>query len=218
MATRIAIRRSLRHGLSRASCSRRGYHASVLPSLISTTSPEFTAKSGAMDTLVADLESKLASARLGGGQKAVERMRSKGKKLPRERYVRDIGRTSQDLQQLYRLALLLDPHTPFLELSQLAAHDVYPDDVPGAGIISGIGRISGRECVVVVNDATVKGGSYYPLSVSFYSAALLRKSLICLGLQVKKHLRAQEVAREHGLPCVYLGACLFIRAVGCRSN
>ncbi|PSR71848.1 hypothetical protein PHLCEN_2v12349 [Hermanssonia centrifuga] len=121
-----------------------------------------------MDTLVADLESKLAAARLGGGQKAVERMRSKGKKLPRE-----------------RLALLLDPHTPFLELSQLAAHDVYPDDVPGAGIISGIGRISGRECVVVVNDATVKGGSYYPLSV-------------------KKHLRAQEVAREHGLPCVYL--------------
>lgn len=65
-----------------------------------------------------------------------------------------------------RLALLLDPHTPFLELSQLAAHEVYPDNVPGAGIITGIGRISGRECVVVVNDATVKGGSYYPLTVS----------------------------------------------------
>lgn len=70
---------------------------------------------------------------------------------------------------LYRIALLLDPHTPFLEFSQLAAHDVYPDHVPGAGIISGIGRISGRECVIVANDATVKGGSYYPLSVSFIS-------------------------------------------------
>ena len=67
---------------------------------------------------------------------------------------------------MHRLALLLDPHTPFLELSQLAAHEVYPDNVPGAGIITGIGRISGRECVVVVNDATVKGGSYYPLTVS----------------------------------------------------
>ena len=67
---------------------------------------------------------------------------------------------------LSRLALLLDPHTPFLELSQLAAHEVYTDNVPGAGVITGIGRISGRECVVVVNDATVKGGSYYPLTVS----------------------------------------------------
>ena len=85
-----------------------------------------------------------------------------------------------------RLALLLDPHTPFLELSQLAAHDVYPESIPGAGIITGIGRISGRECVIVINDATVKGGSYYPLTV-------------------KKHLRAQEIAREHGLPCVYVG-------------
>lgn len=87
-----------------------------------------------------------------------------------------------------RLALLLDPHTPFLELSQLAAHDVYPESLPGAGIITGIGRISGRECVIVVNDATVKGGSYYPLTV-------------------KKHLRAQEIAREHGLPCVYVVEC-----------
>ncbi len=67
----------------------------------------------------------------------------------------------------HRLSLLLDRHTPFLELSQLAAHDVYPDTVPGAGLITGIGRISGRECVIVVNDATVKGGSYYPLTVSF---------------------------------------------------
>ena len=79
-----------------------------------------------------------------------------------------------------RLSLLLDPHTPFLELSQLAAHDVYPDNVPGAGIITGIGRISGRECVVVVNDATVKGGSYYPLTVSCVISKLLDMSLILL--------------------------------------
>ena len=84
------------------------------------------------------------------------------------------------------LDLLLDPHTPFLELSPLAAHEVYSSPIPGAGIITGIGRISGRECVVVVNDATVKGGSYHPLTV-------------------KKHLRAQEIARENSLPCVYLG-------------
>ncbi|KAI9066365.1 carboxyl transferase [Trametes sanguinea] len=151
-----------------AASGRRSYHPSVLPSLISTTSPEFKAKQEAMDALVQDLEAKLAKVRQGGGPKAAERMRSKGKKLPRE-----------------RLALLLDPHTPFLELSPLAAHEVYGEDVPAAGIITGIGRISGRECVVVVNDATVKGGSYYPLTV-------------------KKHIRAQEVAREHGLPCVYV--------------
>ncbi|GLB34063.1 putative carboxyl transferase [Lyophyllum shimeji] len=147
---------------------RRPYHASVLPSLISTSSPEFAAKTKAMDELVADVEAKLAKARAGGSAKAAERMRSKGKKLPRE-----------------RLGLLLDPHTPFLELSPLAAHEVYGEEIPGAGIITGIGRISGRECMVVVNDATVKGGSYYPLTV-------------------KKHLRAQEIAREHGLPCVYV--------------
>ncbi|KAF9815526.1 hypothetical protein IEO21_04526 [Rhodonia placenta] len=147
---------------------RRAYHPSVLPSLISTSSPEFVAKAEAMDALVADLDAKLANVRLGGGDKAVQRMRTAGKKLPRE-----------------RLSLLLDPHTPFLELSSLAAHDVYSEYVPAAGIITGIGRISGRECVVVVNDPTVRGGSYYPLTV-------------------KKQLRAQEIAREHGLPCVYV--------------
>ncbi|KAI0751453.1 carboxyl transferase [Daedaleopsis nitida] len=151
-----------------AASGRRSYHPSILPSLISTASPEFKAKAEAMDGLVAHLEAKLSAVREGGGPKAAERMRSKGKKLPRE-----------------RLALLLDPHTPFLELSSLAAHEVYGESVPAAGIITGIGRISGRECVVVVNDATVKGGSYYPLTV-------------------KKHLRAQEIAREHGLPCVYV--------------
>ncbi|KAL6298724.1 carboxyl transferase [Sparassis latifolia] len=154
-----AFRRGLIHG------SRRAY---VLPSLISPSAPEFVAKAQAMSALVADIDAKMAAVRQGGGAKAVERMRKSGKKLPRE-----------------RLAALLDPHTPFLEFSQLAAHDVYPDNVPCAGIITGIGRISGRECVIVVNDATVKGGSYYPLTV-------------------KKHLRAQEIAREHGLPCVYV--------------
>ncbi|KAJ8597378.1 carboxyl transferase [Rhizopogon salebrosus TDB-379] len=149
--------------------SYRKYHASVLPSLVSHGSPEFREKADAMDLLVADLETKLERARQGGGPKAAERMRSRGKKLPRE-----------------RLSLLLDPHTPFLELSPLAAHEVYSGEhIPGAGMITGIGRISGRECMVVVNDATVKGGSYYPLTV-------------------KKHLRAQEIAREHGLPCVYV--------------
>ncbi|XP_006456827.1 hypothetical protein AGABI2DRAFT_211987 [Agaricus bisporus var. bisporus H97] len=154
---------------TRGGVIRRGYHASVLPSLVSTASPEFQARSMAMDELVRDLEEKMNRAREGGGLKAAERMRNKGKKLPRE-----------------RLNLLLDPDSPFLELSTLAAHEVYPGEViPGAGIITGIGRISGRECVVVVNDATVKGGSYYPLTV-------------------KKHLRAQEIARENGLPCIYV--------------
>ncbi|KAG9317350.1 carboxyl transferase [Chiua virens] len=151
------------------STTRRLYHASVLPSLVSPTSSEFKQKAENMDALVSDLKAKIAYAKQGGGPKVQERMRSKGKRLPRE-----------------RLALLLDPNTPFLELSQLAAHEVYPgENIPGAGIITGIGRVAGKECVVVVNDATVKGGSYYPLTV-------------------KKHLRAQEVAREHGLPCIYV--------------
>ncbi|KAH8104916.1 carboxyl transferase [Phellopilus nigrolimitatus] len=151
------------------SCTRRHFSADVLPSLVSTASPEFAQRKEAMDGLVADLESKLAKTRLGGGTKAAERMRGRGKMLPRE-----------------RLAALLDTGSPFLELSPLAAYEVYGDDkVPGAGMITGIGRISGRECMVVVNDPTVKGGSYYPLTV-------------------KKHLRAQEIAREHRLPCVYL--------------
>ncbi|KAH8984020.1 carboxyl transferase [Lactarius akahatsu] len=172
---RTALRASSSSSLKRLFLAKaptaRPYHAasSVLPSLVSTASPEFQTRAKAMDEVVADLEAKLAKAREGGGEKAAKRMRNKGKKLPRE-----------------RLALLLDPHSPFLELSPLAAHEVYPgESVPGAGIITGIGRISGRDCVVVVNDATVKGGSYYPLTV-------------------KKHLRAQEVAREHGLPCVYV--------------
>lgn len=178
--------------------STRTYHASVLPNLVSKTSPEFQEKSAAMDELVKDLEGKLAKARLGGGPKAAERMRSKGKKLPRERFVFHPSPPSTSSNNFIifvnllcnRLAALLDPDSPFLELSALAAHEVYPgESIPGAGMITGIGRISGRECVVVVNDATVKGGSYYPLTV-------------------KKHLRAQEIARENGLPCVYVGEFL----------
>ncbi|KIK67769.1 hypothetical protein GYMLUDRAFT_154787 [Collybiopsis luxurians FD-317 M1] len=148
--------------------SRRNYHENILPSLLSASSPEFLAKKQAMDNLIAELEAKTGRARLGGGVEAQKRMKSRGKLLPRE-----------------RLSLLLDPHSPFLELSPLAAEDVYSDYIPGAGLITGIGRISGRECMVIVNDATVKGGSYYPLTV-------------------KKQLRAQEIAREHGLPCIYI--------------
>ncbi|KAG8866003.1 hypothetical protein FRC20_009175 [Serendipita sp. 405] len=139
-----------------------------LQSVVSTSSPEFIERAESMNALTAELKKDLVNVREGGGAKAQERMRSKGKLLPRE-----------------RLAQLLDPASPFLELSPLAAHEVYPEAVPGAGIITGIGRVAGRECMVVVNDATVKGGSYYPLTV-------------------KKHIRAQEIAKENRLPCIYL--------------
>ena len=121
-----------------------------------------------MRALVADLRGKLAQVARGGSEAARERHTSRGKLLPRE-----------------RIDALLDPGAPFLELSPLAAHGMYDGDVPSAGIITGIGRVSGRECVIVANDATVKGGTYYPMTV-------------------KKHLRAQEIARENRLPCVYL--------------
>ena len=118
--------------------------------------------------LVAQLRDKLAAAAVGGPERARERHVSRGKLLPRDR-VDD----------------LLDPGSPFLELSPLAADGMYDGESPGAGIITGIGRVSGRECVIVANDATVKGGTYYPITV-------------------KKHLRAQEVARQNRLPCIYL--------------
>ncbi|GAB2720947.1 carboxyl transferase domain-containing protein [Nocardia thraciensis] len=118
--------------------------------------------------LVEDLRSRLAASALGGPAKARERHVARGKLLPRE-----------------RVDQLLDTGSPFLELSPLAATGMYGDDCPGAGVISGIGRVSGRECVIVANDATVKGGTYYPVSV-------------------KKHLRAQEVALQNHLPCLYL--------------
>ena len=121
-----------------------------------------------MEGLVADLRDKAAKIRLGGGEAARERHARRGK-MP----VRD------------RVRRLLDPGSPFLELSQFAAYGVYDDEAPAAGIVTGVGRIEGRECVVVANDATVKGGTYFPLTV-------------------KKHLRAQEIARENRLPCLYL--------------
>src|SRR5437879_7305105 len=122
----------------------------------------------AMRGLVAELRQRLAKARDGGPERARERHTKAGKLLPRERVER-----------------LLDPGTAFLELSPLAAFGLYEDEAPGAGIITGLGRVSGTECVIVANDATVKGGSYYPLTV-------------------KKHLRAQEIALENHLPCLYL--------------
>jgi 3-methylcrotonyl-CoA carboxylase beta subunit len=118
--------------------------------------------------LIAELEAELERVRAGGGEKAVERHRSRGKMTARE-----------------RIEGLCDPGTPFLELSPLAAHGMYEDAAPGAGIVTGIGTVSGRRCVVVANDATVKGGTYYPVTV-------------------KKHLRAQEVALANRLPCIYL--------------
>jgi len=121
-----------------------------------------------MQRLVAELRERLSKARLGGPERARERHTKAGKLLPRERVER-----------------LLDAGTAFLELSPLAAYGMYDDEAPGAGIITGIGRVSGTTCVIVANDATVKGGSYYPLTV-------------------KKHLRAQEIALENRLPCLYL--------------
>ncbi len=121
-----------------------------------------------MRALVAELEVRRARAADGGPQRARERHLARGKLLPRE-----------------RVMTLLDPGAPFLELSPLAADGMYDDAIHGAGIITGIGRVAGRECVIVCNDSTIKGGTYYPMTV-------------------KKHLRAQEIARENRLPCIYL--------------
>ncbi len=140
----------------------------VLKSALDLRSDEFRRNAEAMARQVEDLRAKVAEIRQGGGAAARERHVSRGKLLPRD-----------------RLRLLLDEGSPFLELSQLAAHGVYDEPVPAAGMITGVGRVSGQECVVVVNDATVKGGTYYPITV-------------------KKHLRAQEIARENRLPCIYL--------------
>ena len=139
-----------------------------LTSQVDSKSPEFAANKAAMTEIVADLREKVRVVASGGSAKAVEKHRARGRLLARE-----------------RIDLLLDPGAPFLELSALAAHGLYGGEVPAAGIVTGIGRVAGRECVIVANDPTVKGGTYYPLTV-------------------KKHLRAQEIARENRLPCVYL--------------
>ena len=140
----------------------------TLTSNINNGSKEFLENSKVMESLVSDLKKKIAFSQMGGGKEAIERHISRGKLLPRE-----------------RINYLIDPGSPFLEFSSLAAYGHYNDEAPGSGLITGIGRVSGRECVLIVNDATVKGGTYYPITV-------------------KKQLRAQDIALENYLPCIYL--------------
>jgi 3-methylcrotonyl-CoA carboxylase beta subunit len=145
----------------------------VLETKLNARSADFVANAAAMQALVDDLNDKVNKAALGGGDVARARHTGRGKLLPRD-----------------RVQMLLDPGTPFLELSPLAAYGMYPDkdgtdSAPCAGVIAGIGRVSGVDCMIVCNDATVKGGTYYPLTV-------------------KKHLRAQEIAQQNKLPCIYL--------------
>jgi 3-methylcrotonyl-CoA carboxylase beta subunit len=140
----------------------------ILSSQVDTRSDIFKRNTLAMRGLVDDLRRRTEQVRLGGGEEPRKRHVARGKLLPRE-----------------RVRALLDPGSPFLELSPLAALDMYDNEAPGSGVITGVGRVSGVECVIVCNDATVKGGTYYPMTV-------------------KKHLRAQEVAMENRLPCIYL--------------
>jgi len=140
----------------------------VIESKLNARDATFIHNRDALTAQVADLRSKIATIELGGGEAARARHAGRGKLLPRE-----------------RVRALLDSGSPFLELSQLAAYGMYDDNIAAAGIVTGVGRVSGRECVIVCNDATVKGGTYYPITV-------------------KKHLRAQEIARENRLPCIYL--------------
>lgn len=140
----------------------------IITSKININSDEFKNNNLVMQKLVDNLEQTIENISLGGGEKARARHIKHGKLLPRD-----------------RLQHLLDIGSPFLELSQLAAYKVYRDEVAAAGIITGIGQINGQDCMIIMNDATVKGGSYYPLTV-------------------KKHLRAQEIAKENHLPCIYL--------------
>ena len=139
-----------------------------IESHLQTSSDDFRRNAERIEGLVAELRERLAEARLGGGPKYLERHREQGKLPARE-----------------RIDLLLDPETPFLELSPLAANGMYDDGAPGAGLITGVGRVEGRECLIIANDATVKGGTYFPMTV-------------------KKHLRAQEIAEMNGLACIYL--------------
>lgn len=140
----------------------------IIKTHINTRSEQFQANAACMTALVAQLRERLETVRQGGGSDAIARHRSRGKLLARE-----------------RVELLLDPGTAFMEFSALAAWDMYHNDAPAAGIITGIGVVCGQECVIVANDATVKGGTYYPITV-------------------KKHLRAQEIAQDNHLPCIYL--------------
>ena len=140
----------------------------VLNSTLDVSGAAFSANRRAMQGLVDTLHTHTAQAALGGSERARERHLARGKLLPRT-----------------RVEKLLDPGSPFLEIGALAAHDMYDNEAPGAGVITGIGQVEGRTCMIVCNDATVKGGAYYPLTV-------------------KKHLRAQEIALQNHLPCIYL--------------
>ena len=140
----------------------------VIETRLDTRGPAFASNRDALSALVADLKARVAEIEQGGGAVARERHTGRGKLLPRE-----------------RVRTLLDTGSPFLEFSQFAAYGMYDDTIAAAGIITGLGRVSGRECVIICNDATVKGGTYYPMTV-------------------KKHLRAQDIARENNLPCIYL--------------
>ena len=140
----------------------------ILESHVRTDTPEFEANRARLQRLVDELRERLEQARAGGGRKAAERQRQQGKLPARDRIDR-----------------LLDPGSPFLELSALAATGMYGGEAPGAGIVTGIGRVSGREVMIVANDSTVKGGTYFPITV-------------------KKHVRAQQIALENRLPCLYL--------------
>jgi 3-methylcrotonyl-CoA carboxylase beta subunit len=140
----------------------------VLQTALDLRAPEAAENAAQMRLLVEDLRAQAAQVRLGGGQASRDRHVSRGKLLPRD-----------------RIRALIDPVSPFLEVGQLAAHGLYGGDIPSAGIITGIGRVAGRECMIVANDATVKGGTYFPITV-------------------QKHLRAQEIAQQNRLPCIYL--------------
>ena len=140
----------------------------IIESHIRTDSPEFAENYARMTELLAELRQRLSSVRQGGGPRYLQRHREQGKLPVRE-----------------RIDKLLDSGSPFLELSGLAAWDMYDNEAPAAGLVTGIGRVSGREVLIVANDATVKGGTYYPVTV-------------------KKHVRAQQIAQENRLPCVYL--------------
>jgi len=140
----------------------------ILQSKVNPRSEEFQANQESMAKAVADLRDKVTTIQQGGGPSYQERHIARGKLLPRERINR-----------------LLDDGSPFLEVGQFAAYNVYDEEVPAAGVVAGVGRVSGTECMIIANDATVKGGSYYPLTV-------------------KKHLRAQEIALQNRLPCIYL--------------
>src|SRR5215469_12849702 len=140
----------------------------VIESRIDPASEEYVRNRAYFEELVAELQTRTASALLGGGQAAIERHRARAKLLARE-----------------RIQHLCDPDTPFLEFNPLAAWDMYDGEAPSAGIVTGIGVVEAQECVIIANDATVKGGTYFPITV-------------------KKHLRAQEIAEQNHLPCIYL--------------